>query len=371
MTNKSLTFSPVYQDILNAIDAVDPVAYGSDRNFLDGSVSRLSPYISRGVISTKMVMERIQERDLPREKIEKFIQELAWRDYWQQLWIAHGEAINEDLKKPQQPVNHYGIPEAIAAHRTSIKAIDDCIEAFYETGYLHNHVRMYIAGISCNLGFAHWHHPAQWMYYHLLDGDWASNALSWQWVAGSNSHKKYVANQSNINKYCYSDQKGTFLDVPYSAFDQWEIPQELEKSVKLNLRSPLPTTEAINIDPNQNTLIYNYYNMDPKWHEGAPANRILLLEPAIFEKYPIGQNAINFLLSLRTNIPELQVFVGSFADLKAQAGTSAIIYKEHPLNTHYTGTEEARDWMFPVEGAYHSFFAFWKKCKKTAVYHEA
>ena len=51
------------------------------------------------------------------------------------------------------------------------------------------------------------------MYYHLLDGDWASNALSWQWVAGSNANKKYYANQDNINKYFNSSQKQTFLDV--------------------------------------------------------------------------------------------------------------------------------------------------------------
>ena len=38
-----------------------------------------------------------------------------------------------------------------------------------------------------------------------------SNALSWQWVAGTNSHKKYLANQENINKYCKSNDKNTFL----------------------------------------------------------------------------------------------------------------------------------------------------------------
>ena len=81
-------------EILNRVDVVDPVAYGSTRNFVDGAVSYLSPYISRGVISTKLVMSKTLERGHSPYKVEKFIQELAWRDYWQQVWIAKGDEIN-------------------------------------------------------------------------------------------------------------------------------------------------------------------------------------------------------------------------------------------------------------------------------------
>ena len=54
---------------------------------------------------------------------------------------------------------------------------------------------MYIASIICNTAKCHWKIPAKWFYYHLKDGDWGSNALSWQWVCGTNSGKKYYANQ--------------------------------------------------------------------------------------------------------------------------------------------------------------------------------
>ena len=50
--------------------------------------------------------------------------------------------------------------------------MDDCIQEFYESGYIHNHMRMYIAAVCCNVGQYHWLKPAQWMYYYLLDGDW-------------------------------------------------------------------------------------------------------------------------------------------------------------------------------------------------------
>ena len=67
------------------------------------------------------------------------------------------------------------------------------------------------------------------MYYYLLDADWASNSLSWQWVAGSNSNKKYFANQQNINKYCFTNQTDTFLDVDYAEFQKFEIPEVLKQ----------------------------------------------------------------------------------------------------------------------------------------------
>ena len=359
-----MSFPTEYDQILERIQAVDPVKYGRTRNFKNGAVTRLSPYISRGVISTKQVTENVLARDHAFSSIEKFIQELAWRDYWQQIWIAKGDAINEDLRHPQPDVENHEIAKAVSAAQTGVEAIDAGVNEFYETGYMHNHMRMYVAAVACNMAKSHWREPAKWMYYHLLDGDWASNALSWQWVAGSNANKKYVANQENINKYFNSSQKETFLDIPYSAFSAMEIPEVLRETEKLELKTTLPELDALKIDESKPTLVYNYYNLDPKWHEGESANRIMLLEPSVFEQYPVSKQALDFALALSKNIEGIQVFVGEFSELKKRLEPSQILFKEHPLNTNYEGTEEPRDWMFSVTGYHRSFFAFWKKCQK-------
>lgn len=359
-----MSFPMEYQQILGRIEAIDPVKYGRTRNFENGAVSRLSPYISRGVISTKQVIENVLTRGYAFSYMEKFIQELAWRDYWQQIWIAKGKEIDQDLRHPQPDVVNQQIAISITEARTGVEAIDSGINELYETGYMHNHMRMYVAAVACNMIKSHWREPARWMYYHLLDADWASNALSWQWVAGSNSNKKYVANQENINKYFNSNQKGTFLDVPYSAFGSMDVPKVLKETEQLELKTPLPESDDVKIDESKPTLIYNYYNLDPKWHEGESVNRILLLEPSVFEQYPISKKSLNFSLSLSKNIEGIQVFVGEFSELKQKTGVSSIFYKEHPLNTNYEGTEEPRDWMFSVAGYHRSFFAFWKKCRK-------
>jgi deoxyribodipyrimidine photo-lyase len=358
-----MIFDTDYQKIVEKIHKIDPVKYSSSRNFIHGAVTYLSPYISRGVISTKQVLESVLVNGYEPPLIEKFIQELAWRDYWQQIWIANQDRINENLKQPQPFAVRTGIPTRILNHQTGIEAIDAGIQSLYQTGYLHNHQRMYLASLACNIGRCHWKMPAQWMYYHLLDADWASNALSWQWVCGANSHKLYYANQENINKYCQTEQLGTFLDIPYGNFAQLEIPEVLSTIVSPQFTTTLPPTNVPDLQSNMPTLVYNFYNLDPNWRKELQANRVLLLEPSVFEKYPVSQKSINFCISLaKANIPNIKIWTAEFDQLQ-QIVQNKIYFKEHPLN-RYKGCEDARSWMTTVKGDFSSFFSFWKKCRK-------
>ena len=362
--NETELFPSALDEILQRVRRIDPVRYGSTRNYIDGAVTYLSPYISRGVISTKYILNEMLGRGFSPDRIEKFIQELAWRDYWQQVWIAQGDRINIDLKQEQTPVSNQLIPTALVEAKTGIKAIDQAIAGLYESGYMHNHLRMYVASIACNIAQSHWKVPAQWMYYHLLDGDWASNALSWQWVAGANSHKKYYANQDNVNRYCRTDQKSTFLDVPYEQFQHLDIPEILAETHSPVLETPLPKKRELSLDAHLPSCIYNYYNLDPRWKTDTAANRVLLLEPSHFKRYAISQKAVDFMLALAENIEGIQVYVGEFTELVETYDLKSVHFKEHPLNNHYKGEEEPRDWMFEVQGYFPSFFAFWKKCQK-------
>ena len=103
----------IYSEIINKIDLIDPIKYSKNRNFIDGSVTRLSPYISRGMISTKFIFEKILEKNIPFWKVEKFVQELCWRDYWQIIWKQKGHLINYDLKKPQEDVLNNSFSKAL------------------------------------------------------------------------------------------------------------------------------------------------------------------------------------------------------------------------------------------------------------------
>ena len=362
--NEIEMFPASYREILQRIDRIDPVKYAKNRNYVNGAVSYLSPYISRGVISTKFVFNHLIEKGFHAEVMEKFIQELAWRDYWQQVWISKKEGINSDLKNSQKPINNLSISKGIIDGNTGVEAIDRGILDLYNTGYMHNHMRMYVASIACNVAQSHWKIPAKWMYYHLLDADWASNALSWQWVAGANSQKKYYANQDNINKYFFSNQKDTYLDKSYSEFADMVIPDALADVVDIDLVTPLPRNRHIRIDESLPTCLYNFYNLDPLWKTDEAVNRILLLEPSHFKQYPVSKNSMDFILKLAENIDQIQIYVGEFKELAQAYNLKSIYFKEHPLNSHYQGKKEEREWMFSVQGYFPSFFKFWKNCKK-------
>lgn len=358
-----------FEEIMALVDSIDPVQYGKTRNYLNGAVTRLSPYISRGIVSTRYILQAVLKRGYKPQQIESFLKELAWRDYFQQVWMAKGDEINLDLRQTQPGVLHHQVPEAVVNHHTGIHAIDNAISGLYETGYMHNHARMYVASLCCNLSGAHWLKPARWMYYHLLDADWASNALSWQWVAGSFSNKKYYANQENVNKYCHTQQGHTFLDVEYEAFGSMAVPEVLKSRMEPELKTRLPETSGPVLNEHLPTCIYNFYNLDVQWLKDTEANRILLLEPAVFHQYPVCDQTMQFVLNLSANIDNIQVFVGSFDELLALLPQQPVHFKEHPTAKHYRGIQHNRDWMFEqVRGYYPSFFAYWKLCERQLKY---
>ncbi len=358
-----IEFATDYQAILEKLDQVDPLKYGATRNYVDGAVTGLSPYISRGVISTKQVLESVLKKGYDISQIGSFVRELCWRDYFQR--VAQVKDLNSAIKQPQAAVLNHEIATQIVEAETGIKGIDAAIKQLYETGYMHNHCRMYTASLACNIAKSHWHHPAQWMYYHLLDGDWASNACSWQWVAGANSNKKYYANQENINRYTYSNQQETYLDKTYEELEIIETPIPLLNTQQLKFKIELPENSAIDFNPALPTFLYNYYNLDPLWHKGEAGNRILLIEPEFFNAYPVSKNCINFMLALSKNLPGIQIFTGSFEAFYNKFSPVKIYYKEHPFNESYIGMKEERDWIAEEVSVYYpSFFSYWKKIEK-------
>lgn len=365
-------FPTYYESIISKINAINPEKYAKTRNFLNGDITYLSPYISRGVISTKQVMDTILKNGYTLLQSEKLIQELAWREYYQRVWQNKKEQIWDDLKQDQPGVNHHEMLTSLLNCNTGIQVIDEQISQLFESGYLHNHIRMYVASIACNIGKAHWQKPAKWLYYHLLDGDIASNNCSWQWVAASFSSKKYYCNQENINKYTNTNQSGTFLDNTYEQIASIKVPDSLTLTTSLQLNTILPNTKSPILDLSKPTLLYNSYNLDPTWRANENVNRVLLLEPSHFNLNPVSEKVINLVLALSRNIPGIQVFVGEISEIVALYKESnmeineLLISKEHPAFEYYPGFKDQRDWMFPsVTGCYPSFFKFWEKCTQS------
>ena len=200
-------FPTSYSEILQRIRYIDPIRYGTTRNYINGAVSYLSPYISRGVVSTKFIFTEIINRGYPPEKIEKFIQELAWRDFWRSYAYHHPDQLWTDVEeyKTGFQAHEYqdDLPEDIASAKTPTQVINVFIDQLLSTGYLHNHSRMYLASYIIHFRRVKWQAGAKFFLSHLLDGDIASNNFSWQWIASTFAGKPYIFNLENVHKYCH------------------------------------------------------------------------------------------------------------------------------------------------------------------------
>ena len=190
---------------LAALDDIAPEHYAKTRNYLDGAVTRLSPYIRHGILSLTEVRDAALARvDEPRQA-GTLVKELGWRAYFQEVYRVIGRDVWTDLEpyKTGHGADAYAdsLPADVEQGVTGLACIDAFSRQLRGTGYLHNHARMWLAAYLVHWRRVRWQAGARWFLTHLLDGDPASNNLSWQWVASTFSHKPYIFNRDNLERF--------------------------------------------------------------------------------------------------------------------------------------------------------------------------
>jgi deoxyribodipyrimidine photo-lyase len=213
-------FPATRADALRAFEEFLPRAgrlYARDRNQDWGmnerqNVSGLSPAIRRRLITEQEIVHAVYESH-GYQASEKFIQEVVWRTYWKG-WLEARPTVwhtyRDSLPKLCQNFDTKGYYTKAIAGNTGIECFDAWAAELVDTGYLHNHTRMWFASIWIFTLNLPWQLGADFFYQHLLDADPASNTLSWRWVAGLQTvGKNYVARASNI----YENTRGRFNPV--------------------------------------------------------------------------------------------------------------------------------------------------------------
>ncbi|MDO9597524.1 MAG: FAD-binding domain-containing protein [Azoarcus sp.] len=217
------TLPPTRSAALARIARVRPAAYARTRNHLEGAVTGLSPYLTHGLVTLREVLAGVLERE-PLAVQHKLVFELGWREFFRHTWAHEDERILHSLHAGPRPDAAYAptLPADIRHGRTGVPVIDQAVRTLYATGTLHNHARMWLASYVVHLRHVHWRAGAEWLVAHLLDGDVGSNHLSWQWVAGTGSHKPYLFNADNMARYAppHWHSAGTVIDQSYEALDR-------------------------------------------------------------------------------------------------------------------------------------------------------
>ncbi|KIT14588.1 FAD-binding domain-containing protein [Jannaschia aquimarina] len=209
-----LDFVPTRKAGLDRLEAFAPKAgrnYAARRNHdLPGHphVSSLSPYIRHRVVTEAETCAAILDRFAP-STAEKFLQEVCWRTYFKgwlerrpAVWTAYRAGVERGRNRLATESGLRREWEAACKGETGIEPFDHWARELVQTGYLHNHARMWFASIWMHTLRLPWELGADFFLRHLLDGDPASNTLSWRWVAGLHTKgKTYRARASNIGKY--------------------------------------------------------------------------------------------------------------------------------------------------------------------------
>jgi deoxyribodipyrimidine photo-lyase len=184
-------------------------AYASGRNTDPGpdqacAVSKLSPYLRyRMITEQEVVGATLGQHSLP--AAEKYVQEVLWRTYWKGWLEMRPSVWTQYLQERDRQLASFPNTRAIRsaeAGETGIEGFDDWARELLETGYLHNHARMWFASIWIFTLRLPWALGADFFLRHLVDADAASNTLSWRWVAGlQTAGKTYLATSDNIARF--------------------------------------------------------------------------------------------------------------------------------------------------------------------------
>ena len=233
------------------------LGYKEGRNFPSKkNVSQLSAHMHFGEISPNQVWHRAKlKKDLPgiEKDLDHFLSELGWREFSYNLLFHFPELPRENLQKKFD--NFPWIDNEILFDKwkkglTGYPIVDAGMRELWQTGYMHNRVRMIVGSFLVKNLLLHWHKGEKWFWDCLIDADLASNSASWQWVAGSGADaapyfrifnpilqgKRFDPDGSYIKKFIPELEQ---LPSKY-LFSPWEAPIEVLSEANIELGSDYP-----------------------------------------------------------------------------------------------------------------------------------
>ncbi|MEZ0468663.1 FAD-binding domain-containing protein [Phaeobacter sp. SYSU ZJ3003] len=248
------------EELLTVFEARMGRRYANGRNTDHGpgahkAVSMLSPYIRRRLVLESDAVSAALSVHGP-DDAEKFVQEVIWRGYFKgwlerrpQVWDSYRKGLDADLATLDRDRRLRRDVDRAMAGQTGLEYFDAWADEVVDTGYLHNHARMWFASIWIfTLGLP-WRLGADFFFRNLLDGDAASNTLGWRWVAGLHTRgKPYPADAQNIATFT----AGRF--TPRRS-DLAEVTQGLEATEPEGLPSVLPLRPVISPQPGRPTAL--------------------------------------------------------------------------------------------------------------------
>jgi deoxyribodipyrimidine photo-lyase len=333
VASPAVTFAATWQAIVESpfrggrqaaverLRAIDPIAYGRSRNHVGGEVTRLSPWLRHGVLSLAEVRDAALAQVRDRSQADKLVSELGWRDYWQRVYAARPEAVWDDLEPPAAVANGTvcdRLPDDVATGATGMACIDAFSRKLTQTGWLHNHERMWLASWLVHTRRVAWQVGAAWFLEHLLDADPASNNFSWQWVAGTFSNKPYIFNRENLERYtdglhCSDCPVAGRCDVEgsYDELTDKLFAEAGHRSERLRIQ---PTALWHADPPPGRSLVWLTLDSlgveSPALHRHPSAPIVFVFDPAWLDQERPSLKRLVFIVECLTDVPGIEIWHG-------------------------------------------------------------
>ena len=318
------------QEALRRLNTTDIEAYGRNRNFLNGAVSKLSPYLRHGCLTLSETSNNVQERYGARS--QKFVEELAWRDYWRRVWYELGDDVFSDIEDPKVALGNRLLPDFIRQGITGLPCMDGFIRDLMLEGYVHNHARMWFAAYVVHWLKIDWREAADWFENNLLDGDKASNHLSWQWVASTNSSKPYYFNKENLarytgEKYCANCKINCPFDASYESINDKLFTGSVAGVAKTH-RVNMPAKDALST--HQAVAIYVHDEMLSGAHPllRRPMAKFFVFDDFLHGKWPLKR--LQFMADCLNELQDVEIWVGNTREILKERGVGQIITQDTP-----------------------------------------
>ncbi len=315
---------------LTKLANVDALSYGRNRNFLNGSVTHLSPYLRHGCLTLNETFSAIKQKF--GLSAENLLMQLAWRDYWQRVWALRGNAIYSEMEPPKVALGYAPLSEAVKNGKTGLPCMDAFIADLLDTGYVHNHARMWLASYIVHHLKMDWREAADWFEAHLLDGDQASNHLSWQWVASTFSSKPYYFNKENLarytgEKYCAGCTASCPFDASYETLQAKLFRQPASDEAKIYPLTPLPIKAMSTHKP---VAVYVHDEMLSPVNSvlERPFPKIFIFDPQLYADWPLKR--LQFVADCLSEMMNIEVWIGDTYEVLMQRNVGELITQATP-----------------------------------------
>jgi deoxyribodipyrimidine photo-lyase len=315
---------------LKKLNSIDVVAYARNRNFLNGSVTHISPYLRHGCLTLNETYAIIKSQF--GVSADKLLYEFAWRDYWRQVWYMEGDRIFSDIESPKVNIGHAPLAYDITEGKTELPCMDAFINDLLTVGYVHNHARMWFASYVVHHRKIDWRAAADWFEAHLLDGDFASNHLSWQWVASTFSSKPYTFNKESLGRY-----SGERYCANCEAQCPFDADHETLNGLLFN-KKIIPLAKKYVITPLSRKVVSNTAAMAIFIHDEMLSSAHILLQqpfPKIFVFDPQihgtwSLNRLQFVADCLSEMSGVEVWLGDTYDVLISRGVGLVTTQDTP-----------------------------------------